>query len=45
MDGNKLTALSEGSAKVTVESEGLKGLIASCNVTVLAAEEGGETED
>ena len=35
IEGNALTALAEGSVRVTVESAEYKGLIASCEVTVL----------
>ena len=35
IEGNTLTALAEGSVRVTVESAEYKGMIASCEVTVL----------
>ena len=37
--GNDVTAIAEGKAKVTVEAADLKGLIASCSITVLPAQE------
>ena len=37
--GNDVTAIAEGKARITVEAADLKGLIASCSITVLPAQE------